>query len=101
MVADSSRHLPGRSAGLGVGYLPVHRIKGLLASGDLVTLGLQKSENRTNNLTMGWRKDNQGKTLAWFVSNMRKCKRSYFNNLILLFVLNTKKLDYFHSLVFL
>ena len=78
VVADSSRHLPGRSAGLGVGYLPVHRIKGLLASGDLVTLALQKSENRTNDLTMGWRKDNQGKALAWFVSNIQKMQAQVF-----------------------
>lgn len=95
VVADSSRHLPGRSAGLldgqsrltvssiekkieahllglGVGYLPFHRIKDQLASGQLVTLALDKPENRSNNLCMAWRKDNQGKALAWFVKNIQK-----------------------------
>ncbi len=95
VVADSSRHLPGRSAGLldgqsrltvpsvekkieahilglGVGFLPIHRIKNQLASGQLVTLALEESENRNSDLCMAWRKDNQGKALAWFVNNIQQ-----------------------------
>ena len=95
MVADSSINLPGRSAGLldgqsritvssiekkieaqqlglGVGFLPIHRIKTQLESGQLVTLALEKTENRNSQLCMAWRNDNQGKALAWFVSNIQQ-----------------------------
>lgn len=94
VVADSSRNLPGRSAGLldgqvritvpsvdkkieahnlgiGVGYLPVHRIKQALVSGQLVTLSLQEPEKRDHQLCMAWRKDNRGKALAWFVQKIQ------------------------------
>ena len=95
VVADSSINLPGRSAGLldgqsritvssiekkieaqqlglGVGFLPIHRIKTQLESGQLVTLALEKTENRNSQLCMAWRNDNQGKALAWFVSNIQQ-----------------------------
>jgi len=97
VVADSSRHLPGRSAGLldgqaritvpsvekkieahilglGVGFLPIHRIKHQLASGQLVTLALVESENRHSDLCMAWHKDNKGKALAWFIDNIKQMK---------------------------
>jgi DNA-binding transcriptional LysR family regulator len=95
VVADSSRNLPGRSAGLldgqsritvptvekkieahilglGVGYLPLHRIKAQLGSGELATIQLANYENRNSELSMAWRKDNQGKALAWFVSQIKE-----------------------------
>ncbi len=94
VVADSSKHLPARSAGLldgqarltvpsiekkieahllglGVGFLPIHRIKNLLESGQLVTLAIAESEKRSNGLCMAWRKDNQGEALAWFVNSIQ------------------------------
>jgi DNA-binding transcriptional LysR family regulator len=94
VVADSSRNLPSRSAGLldgqsritvptvekkieahllglGVGYLPLHRIKAQLESGELATIQLANYENRNSELSMAWRKDNQGKALAWFVSHIQ------------------------------
>jgi len=97
VVADSSRYLPGRSAGLldgqaritvpsvekkieahmlglGVGFLPIHRIKNQLASGQLVTLALVESENRNSDLCMAWRKDNKGKALAWFINSIQQMK---------------------------
>jgi DNA-binding transcriptional LysR family regulator len=94
VVADSSRNMPGRSAGLldgqsritvptvdkkieahllglGVGYLPLHRIESELDSGELVTIQLANYESRNSELSIAWRKDNQGKALAWFVKNIK------------------------------
>jgi DNA-binding transcriptional LysR family regulator len=95
VVADSSRNLPARSAGLldgqsritvpsvekkieaqllglGVGFLPIHRIKDQLASGQLVILALEQTDSRHNELCMAWRNDNQGKALAWFINNIKQ-----------------------------
>ncbi|PKH06635.1 LysR substrate-binding domain-containing protein [Moritella sp. Urea-trap-13] len=95
VVADSSRNLPGRSAGLldgqsritvptvekkieahllglGVGYLPLFRIEAQLESGELVTIPLANDESRNSELSMAWRKDNQGKALAWFVNSIQE-----------------------------
>jgi DNA-binding transcriptional LysR family regulator len=95
VVADSSRNLPGRSAGLldgqsritvptvekkieahllglGVGYLPLHRIRAQLESGELVTIQLANYESRNSELSLAWRKDNKGKALAWFVNSIQE-----------------------------
>jgi len=93
VVADSSLDLPTRSAGLldgqaritvpsiekkieahcqgiGVGYLPVHRISNELATGELVALPLKDHENRQHDLYIAWGKNNEGKALAWFVKQL-------------------------------
>jgi DNA-binding transcriptional LysR family regulator len=52
-------------AGLGVGYLPLHRIQPYLDSGDLVLVKL----NQTNPPSSGvkaWRTGVSGNALAWF-----------------------------------
>lgn len=97
VVADSSKHLPTRSAGLidgqprltvpsidkkieahclglGVGYLPVHRIQEQLNKGELVPLQLEQPDNRRHELHIAWSKDNQGKALAWFVEKLQTIK---------------------------
>ena len=95
VVADSSHDLPARSAGLldgqaritvpniekkieahckgiGVGYLPSHRITRELNSGDLVALSLKDHENRQHDLYIAWGKSNKGKALAWFVNKLQQ-----------------------------
>jgi DNA-binding transcriptional LysR family regulator len=94
VVADSSRHLPVRSSGLldgrsrivvptierkieaqckglGVGYLPRHRITKELASGTLkvLTLGVPRPPVE---ISVAWRRGNPGKGLKWFVDNLRQ-----------------------------
>jgi len=101
VVADSSKHRPARSAGLldgqaritvpsidkkieahllglGVGYLPIHRIREQLQTGQLVALELAEPENRSHNLCVAWRKDNKGKALAWFVNKIKEMERNLF-----------------------
>ncbi|PKG75621.1 LysR family transcriptional regulator [Shewanella sp. Choline-02u-19] len=101
VVADSSRELAARSAGLldgqpritvpsidqkievqllglGVGYLPVHRIQQQLKSGQLVALTLEKPDNRNHDMCAAWRKENKGKALAWFVEKIKALKNDVF-----------------------
>ena len=99
VVADSSRHLPARSAGLldgqaritvptmekkieahcqgiGVGWLPIHRITSELATNKLVALPLKDHANRHHDLYIAWGKNNKGKALAWFVEQLKKMDTS-------------------------
>ncbi|ANO35090.1 LysR family transcriptional regulator [Vibrio breoganii] len=101
VVADSSRQLATRSAGLldgqpritvgniiqkidlqllglGVGYLPVHRIQEELNSGELVALTVAKPEVREIDLCVAWQKDNKGKALAWFIEQIQALPSEVF-----------------------
>lgn len=103
VAMDSSRHMPPRSAGLldgqsritvpdihkkidaqrqglGVGYLPLHRIQGYLQSGELVSPTLEQSNARQHELCIAWRKDNKGKALTWFVTELKQMKLDRFFN---------------------
>ena len=103
VAMDSSRYLPPRSAGLldgqaritvsdlqkkidaqrhgiGVGYLPLHRIQAYLQSGELVSPELEKADTRKHELCIAWRKDNQGKALAWFVEQLKHMELNRFFN---------------------
>ncbi|MCP8688708.1 LysR substrate-binding domain-containing protein [Marinobacterium sedimentorum] len=94
VVADSSRYLPARSTGLldgrsrivmpsierkieaqckglGVGYLPRHRINEELESGRLVSIQLEEPRP-PQSLSVAWRNTNKGKGLKWFISRLKK-----------------------------
>ncbi len=89
VVRDSSRHLPPRTArvlerqaalrvatmqqkidaqqrGLGVGYLPAHRIQSQLQGGELVAVPLAQAPPLTS-LYLVWKANNKGKALAWML----------------------------------
>jgi DNA-binding transcriptional LysR family regulator len=92
IVADSARHLPERSTGLldgrsrlvvpsmarkidaqvrglGVGYLPRHRIQRELAEGLLHVLPLAEPRPPVE-LSVAWQKNQAGLGLAWFVERL-------------------------------
>lgn len=93
VVADSSRYLPVRSSGLldgrsrivvpsfdrkveaqrqgvGVGYLPLHRIGGDVAKGALRILPLAEPRP-PQPISVAWHGANKGKALGWFVDALR------------------------------
>lgn len=92
LVADSSRTLPTRTtglisgqncltvpsmqakidahvAGLGVGYLPAHRARALVAAGTLVVKSVQESKP-TAQLYVAARPRGAGKALKWFLAQL-------------------------------
>lgn len=92
LVADSSRSLPPRSsgiaagpdaltvssldakidaqvAGLGVGFLPLHRIAAALNEGRLVALEVEEPHERTR-LHCIWRPRDSGKALRWWLARL-------------------------------
>lgn len=94
IVADSSQHLPVRSSGLldgrsriivptmkhkieaqckglGVGYLPLHRIRQELAGGRLEILTLETPRPPVD-ISVAWARGNKGKALKWFVDRLKK-----------------------------
>ncbi len=93
VVADSSRDLPVRSTGLltgrsriivpsinnkieaqrkglGVGYLPRHRIAQELDAGALQVLTLEESR-LPQSISVAWRSSNKGQGLRWFVGQLK------------------------------
>lgn len=93
VVADSSRHLPVRSSGLldgrsritvptfkqkieaqckglGVGYLPLHRIRNELAEGHLKILELDVPRRHVE-ISVVWLRGNKGKGLKWFIDRLK------------------------------
>ncbi|WP_323751084.1 LysR family transcriptional regulator [Marinobacter sp.] len=94
IVADSSRHLPVRSSGLldgrsrvivptidhkieaqlkglGVGYLPRHRIARQLGDGELKVLALD-APRPPSEISIAWSRGNTGKGLKWFVDRLKQ-----------------------------
>lgn len=92
-IADTSRQLPPRSAGLlsgqevltvsdmeakrvaqvrglGVGYLPRFRIEDDIANGALVVKAAEGSPGKAL-LSVAWRSGHKGKALKWFVDRLR------------------------------
>ena len=94
IVSDSSQRLATRSAGLldgrsriyvpsiehkiaaqckglGVGYLPHHRITEQLAQGQLVVLALDAARPPVE-ISVAWQRSNSGKALKWFVERLKQ-----------------------------
>ncbi|MEJ2072186.1 MAG: LysR substrate-binding domain-containing protein [Reinekea sp.] len=66
-VSNMEEKIAAQKSGLGVGYLPFHRIEQELKSGELVALNMM--ETHKDKLVMAWRKGNTGPALQWFLDN--------------------------------
>lgn len=94
VVSDSSRQLPVRSSGLldgrtrirvatiaqkiqlqcrglGIGYLPRHRIERELAARQLKALRLDVDRSPAQ-ISVAWRREGVGRGLQWFIDELRK-----------------------------
>lgn len=65
-VTDINQKIAAQRRGLGVGYLPLHRIQGELARGELVLPPMAEADP-PNDLVLAWKKGKNGRALAWFV----------------------------------
>jgi DNA-binding transcriptional LysR family regulator len=69
-VPSVSAKIEAQVKGLGVGFLPRHRIQGLLQSGELVEVSVEKEIPLTTQVYTAWRMNNKGKALRWFVEKL-------------------------------
>ena len=67
-VSTMEEKIAAQKAGLGVGYLPKHRIQDDLDSGALVTLKVMQNRGQ---VVMAWRNGNVGPALQWFLDRMQ------------------------------
>jgi len=56
--------------GLGIGFLPVHRIRDELESGALIALSIDNSESLQKRINMAWKVGNKSKVLSWFIEQI-------------------------------
>ena len=68
-VPSSTEKIRAQCLGLGVGFLPAHRIKPILDQGLLVVLPVEKQVTR-DVISIAWKSTNQGKVLSWFVDEL-------------------------------
>ena len=68
-VPSLTEKISAQCLGLGVGFLPAHRIQNLLAQGLLVALPLAETIPGLD-LYMAWKINNKGKVLHWFIEQL-------------------------------
>ena len=72
-VASMEQKIQAQLQGLGVGFLPRHRIQHLLDSGELVVLTIEKAAPVTQQYC-AWRSTNTGRATQWFVDKIMAMK---------------------------
>jgi len=68
-VANMQQKIDAQLQGVGVGFLPQHKIQAHLNSGELLSLAIDKKAPKTTQY-LSWRSNNKGKALRWFVAQM-------------------------------
>ena len=69
-VDSMTAKIDAQRRGLGVGFLPRHRVRHLLDSGELRALALAEPRPPSR-LHLAWRTEAGGKALAWFLDRLR------------------------------
>ena len=72
-VASMEQKIQAQLQGLGVGFLPRHRIQHLLERGELVVLAIEKEAPVTQQYC-AWRSTNTGRATQWFVDKIMAMK---------------------------
>ena len=70
-VATMEQKISAQIKGLGVGFLPTHRITNQLKTGDLISLPITKDAPLTP-LFIGWKINNKGRAIRWFIDKFRE-----------------------------
>jgi len=68
-VATMEQKIMAVTQGVGVGFLPVQKIKPYLATGELVALAINKAAPVTEHYC-SWRINNKGKAMRWFIDKI-------------------------------
>jgi DNA-binding transcriptional LysR family regulator len=68
-VSTMTEKIAAQQAGLGVGYLPAHRIQAQLTAGDLVLLKISSNPDKA---IIAWRKGTPGPALQWFLDHINE-----------------------------
>jgi len=69
-VPTLAEKIRAQQMGLGVGFLPRHRIKSLLADKTLVALAVENGAANTP-IHMAWKINNKGRALRWFIDALK------------------------------
>lgn len=73
-VASMEQKISAQIRGLGVGFLPIHRIQSQLETGQLIPLSIIKDAPITP-LFIGWKTNNKGRAARWFIDKFREVNR--------------------------
>jgi DNA-binding transcriptional LysR family regulator len=70
-VPSITEKIQAISLGLGVGFLPAHRIQAELEQGKLIPLTVE-GVNTQEGINMAWKSSNKGKVLRWFIEQLSR-----------------------------
>jgi DNA-binding transcriptional LysR family regulator len=73
-VPTMEAKIAAQIAGLGVGYLPAHRVREALAGGALIEKSTEHSrrDSASSAIYAAWRTDARGRALAWWLAELRR-----------------------------
>lgn len=78
-VSSIDDKIRAQQAGIGIGFLPHHRIHHLLNQGELIELELEKPEESTA-LYFAWHEGHQGRALNWFTQALSQLAEGAFRH---------------------
>lgn len=70
-VPNIHQKIEAQAAGLGLGFLPKHRVEHLLKQGGLIALNMQDEAGPTPVYAV-WKQNNRGRALSWMLDHLKK-----------------------------